>query len=126
MLDVSIIARVFPVKLQGCNLLLESSGEDDLQLVVKLLPLVLVNLLNTDLVVLGHGDQAQLQFNVTCLDHVGSLDIEFVAGFHLLDSGLEPFTLKVVGVSLSGVGDCLVVLNANLLEEVFDSLGDCE
>jgi hypothetical protein len=49
-----------------------------------------------------------------------------MAGFHLLDSSLEAFTLEVVSVALSGVSDSLIVLNSNLFEEVFDALSDCK
>jgi hypothetical protein len=76
--------------------------------------------------VLSHRDETQFELDVTSLEHVRGLDIKLVTAFHLLNSSLETFTLEMVSVSLSGVSDCFVVLNSNLLEEVFNSLSNCE
>jgi hypothetical protein len=60
MLDVCIISCVFPIELQGSDLLFKSGGEDDLQLIVELLSLVFVNLFHTNFIVLSHGKKTQL------------------------------------------------------------------
>jgi len=116
MLYVSVIATVLPIKLQGRHLLLKSSREDNLKLVVELLALILVNLLNANLIVLSHRDQTHFELYVTCLQHVGCLHIELVTTFHLLNSGLESFTHQVVGVALSGIGDRLVIVDSRLIQ----------
>jgi hypothetical protein len=59
-LDVCIISCVFPIELQGSDLLFKSGGEDDLQLIVELLSLVFVNLFHTNFIVLSHGKKTQL------------------------------------------------------------------
>lgn len=124
MCEVSIVARVFPIKLHSSYLLLKCSREDDLKLIVKLLTLISVNLFTTYFVFFSYWDESEFQFNVTCLQHKRSLHIKFITGLHLLNPRLVTFALEVVCIALSCVLYSFVILDSHSSQKLFDALSN--